>query len=164
MALLVDWDKGELRPAPRAKLPNRRETFYPVVCDMPGCPRHGEAYWLRKSDAQRRTRCKYCGQREARLASTIWSEQAVQNWLDELGVEYTREHAHITAAQTFYIDFVLPDGTALEINGWGHNLFNRAERDERLTQVWDGKVQFISTHDLRERPEWVKAQLKQIVQ
>lgn len=158
MALLVNWEGGLLKPAPRKNRPNQRETWYPVVCSE--C---GAEYELRASDAKRRTRCRYCGLRASRLTNRAWSEELVQTWLDELATDYQIEQVLVTEEQAFVVDFVV-DGKAIEVNGWGHKLFNRAARDAKLVDVWPGEVYFISTSDLRERPQWAKAQLQAIVQ
>ena len=150
MSLIIDLARGELRSAPRKDRPNRREMWYPVTC--PECQHQ---YWLRKPDAERRSRCDLCGKRKARLNSRAWSEIMVRDWLDDAGIPYVEEAIYRTVKRDFLIDFVIGD-LAVEINGWGHKLFHRAQRDQELETVWRGDVLFIPTTDLKERPDYVR--------
>lgn len=149
--LHINFDAGELRPAPRKDRPHRRETWYPVTCSE--C---GASYWLRKPDALRRERCRYCGIRKGLLTRTHWTEELVQEWLDEAGIAYVREAAYITPRRAYFVDFKVGD-VAVEINGWGHKLFERKQRDRELAHDWPGQqVVFIDAADLRERPTYAR--------
>jgi hypothetical protein len=57
--LAVDWNRGELRPAPRADRPHRRETYYPATCG-----RCNGTRWLRRVDASKAEAtgcvCRHC--------------------------------------------------------------------------------------------------------
>src|SRR5579859_5465108 len=58
---LVDWNAGQLMPAPRADRPGRREMMYPVRCANPRC---GSIRWLTRSAAEsaetEKRVCKRC--------------------------------------------------------------------------------------------------------
>lgn len=154
--LTVNWNAGVLKNAPRKNRPNQRETWYPVHCS--DC---GADYELRKADIKRRGRCKFCSQRQGLLKSREWTEIMVEAWLNEDAPTFEAQKIHATPAQVFFVDFVV-GSTAIEINGWGHRL--RGQRDQALVEHWPGDVHFIAATDLRERPEWVRAQLRTIVQ
>jgi very-short-patch-repair endonuclease len=154
--LNVDWNSGELRPAPRKSNPNRRETFYPATCFQ--C---GNVRWLRKSDAKKGCKCRHCQTSEAgklgyrqtvnlygsdfaikalqsyRLEHPSRPEQKVTEYLSGRHITFEREFRIDMQSRSYLLDFVLLEGdqviAGIEVDGWHHrNRDASIARDTRL--------------------------------
>lgn len=167
-APLVDWNAGQLLPAPRKMRPNRRETFFPTTC-----PQCQSVRWLRRSAAQKaeidQRRCRRCQASSAgklgwaatsarygadftrkvsqrhQLLHPSRPEALVDHLLFALGASYDRQVEYSAQDEhglchTFYLDFVLhtPDGL-LPLEINGYWHKRRCqERDRALAELWTG--------------------------
>ena len=183
----VDWSKVELRPRGYRGRPNKRESYYACRCEQ--C---GRTYWLRATDArraeQRASDCKRCHCQAAgrngyaatrdkygdqfalacvaayQLAHPSRPEGVVQDWLDECGVHYTRQHIFRKGGANFIIDFVILRGfamdlrIALEVNGYHHQQYGQV-RDARLRALWPGPAMFVNATQVVNAPDAARAEL-----
>lgn len=158
--ITVDFEHGQLMPAPRKNRPNRREMRFACTCQK--CH---ETRWLRKSDAMRAQQCGRCQRVEAgrkgyaalvashgrdfaltkvqayRLANPSKPESLLAEMLSELQpAQYQREIVFAGATRNYILDFVLlANGNvigAIEVNGWHHTQPARAARDADLSREW----------------------------
>ncbi len=173
---MVDWQRGVLLPRPGN--PARRETFYPVTCPTCHSVRYLRSVDARRAEAGKRP-CKICAARTAgRLGykATVEkygadfflevtaraqrekpssAEQKLAAMLDELGATYERQQKFRGSARSFVLDFVLPNGILIEVNGYWHRRVG-LERDSQLAHDWERRVIFIDAEDLTARPDEVK--------
>ena len=185
----VDWSQVELRPRGYRGRPTKRESYYACRCEQ--C---GRTYWLRATDArraeQRGSACKRChcqaagrngyaatrdkyGVRFAleqvaayQLAHPSKPEAAVNTWLDERGLHYTRQYIFRKGGANFIIDFVVFIGVAfamdrriaLEVNGYRHQHHGQT-RDAQLRAVWPGPVLFVDAAQVAKAPDAAKIEL-----
>lgn len=134
---LVDWTQACLFPAPRAALPHRRETHYPVRCANPAC---GQVRWLKGTDARRAEAeqriCRRCqaslaGKRGYAMTTALYGtdfalkamqqsqrlhpskhEEILRAWLEELGMDFEFQVIfsavdEVGRIHNFIIDFVV---------------------------------------------------------
>jgi hypothetical protein len=97
-------------------------------------------------------------------------ETIVDGWLIDLGAEYDSQ-TMFTATDDggvthhFILDFQVTTASgllAVEVNGYHHKRF-RAERDYWLLHLYPGEVLFIDTDDIDNKPDKVKAILRQVI-
>ncbi len=171
-APIIGWQCGELRAAPRTSAPQKRETFYPVICPMCSSIR-----WLRKADALRAHMCATCQRSEAgkkgyqaatakhgrqplldKIAAKerlfpSYPEFTVRRWLYDAGIAYQCQQQH----GPYLIDLVV-NGLAIEINGYWH-LRTRASRDRHLESIWPGQILFLNADEVIDHPTTAKTRL-----
>lgn len=171
---VIDWQASELRPVAR-KRRVQQETFYPVTCSTCGYTRK-----LRKSDALRAKSCRRCAAREGyrraiakvgpeaalgfvrayRLGNPSSPERVVAGWLAAWDFEFEREVIYVEGSRGYILDFVLPGGCAVEINGYWHKTQRRSqERDALLRIAWHAGILFLDADDVIHRPALAKARL-----
>lgn len=156
---IIDWKRGELRPAPRANRPDQRETYYPAICIC------GNERWLKAADARKAELCGICQRRAAgklgyaAMAAKYgekWATRHVQAYrrenpssletavaiiLDDLGVRYEREFwlatkAHGKKQRVYLLDFMIAGRLAVEVNGaFVHSSDDAQRRDRRKKQL-----------------------------
>jgi hypothetical protein len=180
-ALIVDWTRGVLLPRPHN--PTRRETFYPVMCHSCHTARYLRSADARKAEAGTRP-CKICAARAAgklgykatlekygaefflevtarrQREKPSSAEQKLAELLDELGTTYERQQKFRGSARSFVLDFVLPNGVLIEVNGYWHRRVG-LERDSQLARDWERRVVFIDAEDVTDKPDLVKDLLSQ---
>jgi hypothetical protein len=125
----IKIDKPVLLPAPRKNRPDRKETYYPVVCLY--C---GETRYLRQSDYNPNALCKSCASIASKLGGShvSYDEERIRDILVELGYsvywQYPLYEYHVL------IDlYIIELDLYVEVNGYWHNE-TRQERDYKLLQ------------------------------
>ena len=122
------------------------------------CPTCGQSRIVRRRDVGRAKQCRRCHLsqiaplgyaatkerhsehfvtyllRQHRLSHPSCLEQIVQAWLDEQGIYYEREYWLEQPDKVYLVDFILPRGVAVEVNGDYVHRFH-AQRDQRKIEA-----------------------------
>lgn len=97
-------------------------------------------------------------------------ESIVDSWLSDLGADYDTQ-VIFTAMDVggvthhFILDFQVRTASgslAVEVNGYHHKRY-RIERDYWLAHLYGGEVLFIDTDDIDDKPDEIKAMLRQVI-
>ena len=95
-------------------------------------------------------------------------EVVVDSWLSDLGADYDSQVLFSTTddggvTHHFILDFLVrtvSGALAVEVNGYHHKRY-RALRDYWLARLYTDEVMFIDTDDIDDRPDEVKARLRE---